>query len=183
MGHVLQLRREGIRASAPVFIPFLGAAIAMKEMPKDAAMEARVGLAGPILGTIGALATYLAALALDSDLLMALAFTAFFLNLFNLLPVSPLDGGRAMAAVSPIGWLFGLGVMIALVIVRPNPVLLLIAVLAGFETWKRWRDRHEQSAYYESVTQPQRLAFFASWLGLIVLLAVLMDLSHLERTL
>ena len=53
MGHVIQLRREGIKASAPMFIPFLGAVVAMKEMPKDAAAEARVGLAGPVLGSLG----------------------------------------------------------------------------------------------------------------------------------
>ena len=57
MGHVLQLRREGIPASAPMFIPFLGAFVAMKRMPKDALAEARVGLAGPVLGTLGGLAT------------------------------------------------------------------------------------------------------------------------------
>src|SRR5688572_23531540 len=56
MGHVIQARREGLDASAPLFIPFLGAAIALKDLPKNAAVEARVGLAGPILGTIGTLA-------------------------------------------------------------------------------------------------------------------------------
>jgi hypothetical protein len=56
MGHVVQLRREGIAASAPMFIPFLGAFVAMKQMPKDALAEARVGLAGPVLGTLGGLA-------------------------------------------------------------------------------------------------------------------------------
>ncbi len=55
MGHVVQLRREGIKATAPMFIPFLGALVAMKELPKDAAAEARVGLAGPVLGSLGAL--------------------------------------------------------------------------------------------------------------------------------
>ena len=90
MGHVIQLRREGIQASAPVFIPFLGAVVWAKSLGDDAAAEARVGLAGPILGSLGALACWIAGEALDSDLLVALAFTGFFLNLFNLLPVTPL---------------------------------------------------------------------------------------------
>ena len=107
MGHVMQLRREGIPASAPMFIPFLGAMVAMKEMPKDAAAEARVGLAGPVLGSLGALIP-LALYGLTGDeLFKALAFVGFFLNLFNLLPVLPLDGGRAMAALSPAMWIVG----------------------------------------------------------------------------
>ena len=102
MGHVLQLRREGIKASAPMFIPFLGAVIWAKSLGDNAAAEARVGLAGPVLGSLGAAALIPVADATGNDLFTALAFTGFFLNLFNLLPVVPLDGGRAMAALSPV---------------------------------------------------------------------------------
>src|SRR5215218_1071610 len=107
MGHVIQLRREGIKASAPMFIPFLGAVIAAKSMGKDAAAEARVGLAGPVLGTLASLVPLALWLLTGSDFWRALAFVGFFLNLFNLLPVLPLDGGRAMAALSPWMWLIG----------------------------------------------------------------------------
>ena len=112
MGHVIQLRREGIPASAPMFIPFLGAVVMAKSLGNDATAEARVGLAGPILGTLGALA--LIPLGLNAtdpywhDFWFALVFTGLFLNLFNLLPVVPLDGGRAMAALSPKMWFVGL---------------------------------------------------------------------------
>src|SRR3989441_1767596 len=82
MGHVIQLRREGVPASAPLFIPFLGAVVGMKELPKNAWVEAKVGLAGPVLGSLGAAVCLAAAVALDSDLLRAIAYTAFFLNLF-----------------------------------------------------------------------------------------------------
>src|SRR5207302_3761276 len=97
MGHVIQLRREGIKASAPTFIPFFGAFIAAKSLGDNAVAEARVGLAGPILGSIGSAACILVWHATGSDIWRALAFTGFFLNLFNLLPVVPLDGRRAMA--------------------------------------------------------------------------------------
>ena len=101
IGHVIQLRREGIPARRAMFIPFLGALVAMKELPKDAGAEARVGLAGPVLGSLAALVP-LAIYALAGDeLFLALAYVGFLLNLFNLLPVLPLDGGRAMAALSP----------------------------------------------------------------------------------
>jgi hypothetical protein len=79
LGHVLQLRREGIKAGAPVFIPFVGALVAMKELPRDAAAEARVGLAGPVLGSLGSLVP-LGLYALTGDeLFKALAFVGFLL--------------------------------------------------------------------------------------------------------
>ena len=128
MGHVIALRREGVEASAPVFIPFLGAVVWAKSLGGNALAEARVGLAGPILGTIGAAACLPIAAATGSDLWQALAFTGFFLNLFNLLPVTPLDGGRAMAALAPWMWFVGLGAIVVLALAFPNPIILIIAV-------------------------------------------------------
>src|SRR4029078_4233587 len=93
LGHVLELRRQGVPASAPLFIPFLGAVSGMKELPDDAWQEARVALAGPILGSVGAAVLWVIGESTGSELLLALAFTGFFLNLFNLIPLLPLDGG------------------------------------------------------------------------------------------
>lgn len=183
LGHVIQLRREGIPASAPLFIPFLGAVVAAKSLGGNAAAEARVGLAGPVLGTLGTIAVAAAGLATGSDLLQALAFTGFFLNLFNLLPVVPLDGGRAMAALSPWMWFVGLAGLIVLVLVAPNPILLLILLFGAMETWKRWRARRSgaQQEYYR-VTRAQRLGVFAVYLLLLVVCAGGMDLTHVVRT-
>src|SRR3954449_4477453 len=100
MGHVLQLRREGLKASAPMFIPFLGAVVMAKSLGENALAEARVGLAGPVLGTLGSAACLGIAEATNSDFLRALAYVGFFLNLINLVPVVPFDGGRAMAALA-----------------------------------------------------------------------------------
>jgi len=186
MGHVIQLRREGIEASAPMFIPFLGAVVAAKSLGENALAEARVGLAGPVLGSLGAAALLPVAHATDSDLLRALAFTGFSLNLFNLLPVVPLDGGRAMAAMSPWMWLVGFAALIALAFTYPNPVILLILLFAGMETWRRWQARRagdeETQAYYR-VAPRHRLMVGAVYLGLIALLVLGMDATHLERTL
>src|SRR3954447_25191429 len=125
MGHVIQLRREGVPASAPLFVPFLGAFVGMKKMPDDAAAEARVGLAGPVLGSIACLVPLGIYAATGSQMFQALAFTGFFLNLFNLLPVLPLDGGRAMAALSPWMWLVGFGLLLGVGIAFPNPIIIL----------------------------------------------------------
>jgi Zn-dependent protease len=108
MGHVIQLRREGVEASAPIFVPFVGALITTDSLGKDAVAEARVGLAGPILGTAATLVPLAIWLATGSDLWRALAYVGFFINLINLLPVLPLDGGRAMAVLGPMVWLAGI---------------------------------------------------------------------------
>src|SRR4051795_5427166 len=159
MGHVLQLRREGIKASAPMFIPFMGAVVAMKEMPKNAAAEARVGLAGPVLGSIGCLIPLVLWKATGNTFWEALAFTGFFLNLFNLLPVLPLDGGRAMAALSPWMWFLGFGLLIAATFFFPSPIMLLILLFGGMETLRRWRTRKSpQSEAYHRVSRGQRAA-------------------------
>ncbi|MCW2962242.1 MAG: peptidase [Thermoleophilia bacterium] len=183
LGHAIQLKREGIDAGMPVFIPFVGAAIAMKELPRDAAMEARVGIAGPILGSLGALAVHGAAIALDSEMLMALAFTGYFLNLFNLVPLSPLDGGRIAAALSPKLWIGGLVLLLGMFLLSPNPVLLLIVILGGFDSWRRLRDRSpEATAYYEAVHPAFRVGLAIAWIGMVVGLVLLMQVSHVERT-
>src|ERR687897_1794612 len=126
LGHVFQLRREGVEASAPMFIPFLGAVISAKSLGGNAAAEARVGLAGPILGTIGTLVPLGVWLATGNELWQALAYVGFFLNLINLLPVLPLDGGRAMAALSPWVWFAGYAALIALTVAFPNTILILV---------------------------------------------------------
>ncbi|MBI5106638.1 MAG: site-2 protease family protein [Solirubrobacterales bacterium] len=184
MGHVLQLRREGIKATAPMFIPFLGAVVGMKELPPDAAAEARVGLAGPVLGALGAAALLPVYWATGSELWLNLAYVGFFLNLFNLLPVTPLDGGRAMSALAPWMWFAGLFVLVLLLFVAPNPILLLIGLVAAFDVYRRWKGRNEPGAKaYYAVTRRQRALIGATYLVLLVGLVAGMDLTYVERQL
>jgi Zn-dependent protease len=185
MGHVIQLRREGIKASAPMFIPFLGAVISAKSLGRNALAEARVGLAGPILGSLGSAACILIWHATGNDVWRALAFTGFFLNLFNLLPVVPLDGGRAMAAMAPWMWFVGFAAMIPLALIFPNPIIFLILLFAGYETYRRWKARRAggvaQQAYYR-VRPLDRALVAAVYLSLIALLVVGMHATTLTRT-
>jgi Zn-dependent protease len=183
LGHVFELRRQGVPASAPLFIPFLGAVVGMKQLPADAWREARVALAGPILGTLGSFFVWGLGEAFDSELLVALAFTGFFLNLFNLLPIVPLDGGRAVSAVHPALWAVGLVALAALTFWHPNPILILILIVGVFELWRRWRERNTPAAaaYYKIETW-QRVAAGATYVGLAAILAVSMTATHLERT-
>jgi Zn-dependent protease len=180
LGHVLELRRQGVPASAPLFIPFLGAVIGMKELPDDAWKEARVALAGPIVGSVGAAALWAVGEATGSELLVALAFVGFFLNLFNLIPIVPLDGGRAVAALHPAIWFLGLLMMVGLVILWPNPILLVIVVLGGLDLWRRWRERGEDAEYYR-LPLSQKAAVGVTYLGLVAVLALAMSATYVER--
>lgn len=184
MGHVLQLRREGIEASAPMFIPFLGAVVAMKSLPDDAGAEARVGLAGPVLGSIACLVPLGIYFVTDEEFWRALAYVGFFINLFNLLPVLPLDGGRAMAALSPKVWLVGMAALVAMAIFFPNPILILIVIFGGLETWRRWKIRNtpEAQAFHDIPTRT-RVLVAVVYLGLAALLALGVYETHFERTL
>jgi Zn-dependent protease len=182
LGHVAEAKRQGLPVSAPMFIPFLGALITMRQLPANVWNEAKVAIAGPILGSVGAAAVWGVGEAIDSDLLVALAFTGFFLNLFNLAPISPLDGGRIVAAIHPVLWLVGLAVLLGLAIVAPNPILILILVLGGLESWRRWRERrHPQAEAYYRVTPAQRLLAGVSYIALAALLTGAMSAAFIER--
>jgi Zn-dependent protease len=184
LGHVIQLRREGVEASAPMFIPFLGAVISAKSLGDDAAAEARVGLAGPILGTLGTLVPLGIWLATGEEFWQALAYVGFFLNLLNLLPVLPLDGGRAMAALSPWVWVAGFAGLVALTFAFPNPILILVLIFGGLESWHRWKNRNTPEARaYHAIPARTRAWVAVVYLGLAALLAVGVTETFLEKSL
>ena len=120
-------------------------------MPENAWREAEVALAGPLLGSLGAAAVYGAGLAVDSRFLKALAYVGFLINLFNLLPVVPLDGGRAVAALHPALWLAGLAGLVSLEVFRPSPILLLVVLFGILELRRRWQTRRQPKfkSYYQ----------------------------------
>lgn len=151
MGHYIAMRQRGLDAGAPVFIPFVGAFIAMKQLPHDAETEAYVAIAGPLVGTTAAFAAFTYADQTGSRLWLAVSYAGFFLNLFNLIPLSPLDGGRITAVLSPRIWLVGVPVLIAAFLYRPSPMLVLIAILAAPQVLAAWRydaSAPENRAYY-----------------------------------
>ena len=183
MGHVIEAKHQGLPVSAPLFVPFLGAAITMKKLPHDAWREARLAIAGPILGSLGALAIYLVGVEYDSQKLKALAFLGFFLNLFNLLPVIPLDGGRITAALHPALWFLGFAALLALVIYRPNPILIIILLLAASELWRRWQLRgHPQMQEYYRVAPHRRAIIGLLYFGLAAALVFGMHATHVPHS-
>jgi Zn-dependent protease len=102
MGHVSALRHYGIAASAPMFIPGLGALVRLKQYPPDARADARVGLAGPLWGLGAGLASYVVFVATGAPIWGAIARTAGWINLFNMIPVWQLDGGRGFRSLARV---------------------------------------------------------------------------------
>jgi Zn-dependent protease len=184
LGHVIALKREGIASTAPMFVPFLGAAVGMRELPKNAWVEAKVGLAGPVLGSIGAAVLYAIGRAEHSNLVMAAAYFGFFLNLLNLLPVTPLDGGRAAAALHPYVWLLGIGALAFVFFRWPNFIIGLILIFGGMDAFRRlraWREGGEETKAYYAVRPLQRVAVAAIYFGLAAVLVYAMAKSYVPR--
>jgi Zn-dependent protease len=173
MGHYLAARQRGLKVGAPTFIPFVGAWVDLKDKPHDVAVEAYVAIAGPVTGTLGALACYYAGLHFESRLLLALSYSGFMINLFNLLPLPPLDGGRITAALSPRIWLLGGPMLAALFLWRPSPLLLIVGLFAlpQLRAALRYDPKAPGSAYY-AITMEQRLLYGLLYGLLVVFLAM-----------
>jgi Zn-dependent protease len=134
------MKRSGVQAGWPIFIPFFGAMIAMKGAIRDRSTEAAIAFGGPLAGTAAALVAALLGYALESRLFLALAYTGFFLNLFNLTPLSPLDGGRVTQAFSRRAWMFGAVLIAGLFLTTGAPILLLIGLMALPRLFNRQSD-------------------------------------------
>jgi Zn-dependent protease len=171
LGHVIVLRMRGIEAGLPVFLPFLGAFVAMKQAPRTVYDEALSGIAGPVFGVAASFGALGLSEVYDSELMRVLAYTGFFMNLFNLLPIVPLDGGRTAAALSPKLWFVGVAGLLAYEVWRPSPIIPLILVLAAFEGWRRWKGRNAEAARtYYALSHEQRLQIGTAYVGLILVI-------------
>ena len=167
-GHAVVLRREGIPAGAPVFIPFLGAVIAMRGMPRDAYVEAKVGLGGPVLGSLAAWAVLWAGHAAGSPMLVNIGHAGVLVNLFNLVPVAPLDGGRIAGAFSRRVWLWGYAAGVVALVLTRSPLLLVVLVAGLFTLWRRWN--HPVPGYHD-IPPRSRLAVGLAYAALVLALA------------
>jgi len=172
MGHILALRLQGVKSSAPMFIPFVGAYIALKELPDNAFAEALTAAGGPLLGTLGAIGCAGAGLATGNPFWFALASSGFLLNLFNLLPMSPLDGGRIIGAISPRLWILGLAAAIFLFYLTWSLILALIVVIGSYQVYTSYRKPGVEKARYYAIPPMKRLLIAVIFLGLLALTTV-----------
>ena len=180
-GHVVVARVMGMPVSLPVMIPFLGAFVSMKQQPRTVAQESIMAIGGPLLGSIAAGLCYVGYLTMpDSStgqLLRALAYFGFLINLFNLIPLTPLDGGRVTSLLSKWFNVAGLAIAAGLLLfelqsgTRVSPVLFLVLIFGAFATYQRFRSTVLNPAYY-AVDAQTKVIVGALYLGLLFALGV-----------
>lgn len=182
MGHYLAARKSGLAVGVPCFIPFVGAWIQLKEQPMNAEVEAFVGIAGPLLGSAAAFLCYLAAQNSGSMLLMAIAYSGFMLNLFNLIPITPLDGGRIVSVISPRIWYAGIPVLIGLLIWKPNPLLLMLCILFIPQALAALKNKNLGASTYYNTGRATRISYAVQYLTLTVFLSMTTFMIHEQMT-
>jgi len=179
-GHLIVAKKFGLPVSAPVFIPFMGAFILLKDQPRNAWMEACVGIGGPLLGSLGALACNSLGEIFNIPFLIVLASVGYFLNLFNLMPVGFLDGGRIVTALSRWLWLPGFAMLLWFGWKFPNFIVWLIVIASLPRVFSLFRKRTEEEQRYFEVTPAQRWTMSILYFGLIAALALGMYTAHNE---
>lgn len=177
-GHLIAARMMGLKVGWPVFIPFMGALIALKEAPRNAWVEAVVGIGGPILGSVGAVAVWGIYYLTGNYIYLALAAAGALINLFNLIPMVPLDGGRIVTAISPWFWLLGLAVLVPILFYSANILLILILFLLMMNSFPRvialFRKRTDVEQRYYECTPAQRWIISILYVALIAGLGLMM---------
>lgn len=172
LGHGAAMKRAGIEASWPVFIPFFGAMISMKGRPEHPRVEAAIAYGGPLAGTAAALVCAGVGVAFHSVFFLALAYTGFFLNLFNLAPLGFLDGGRIARVLSRKAWIAGAIILGGMCLMTPSPQLILITVLGATHAFRR------DNADLELVTDADRRGWSLRYFGLCGFLGLALLLTH-----
>lgn len=171
-GHALAARMRGIPTGIMVFVPLMGAFVTTGRYGKSIVEDAFIGIMGPVFGTLaglGCLVLY-AVTPGHSPFWLALAQVNFFMNLFNLAPTPPLDGGWITPLFSPK--LLAVGAVLLLFLVRYNPLIIVLAVMSLPRIISGWKAKPEDSPYYQA-TAADRWKFGAAYLGLAAFLAVL----------
>eukprot|EP00549_Striatella_unipunctata_P004712 CAMPEP_0118717100 /NCGR_PEP_ID=MMETSP0800-20121206/27916_1 /TAXON_ID=210618 ORGANISM="Striatella unipunctata, Strain CCMP2910" /NCGR_SAMPLE_ID=MMETSP0800 /ASSEMBLY_ACC=CAM_ASM_000638 /LENGTH=279 /DNA_ID=CAMNT_0006623689 /DNA_START=293 /DNA_END=1132 /DNA_ORIENTATION=+ len=182
-GHALVMRHFGIPFSPMVFVPFIGASVAMNQQPRDAYEEALIALGGPVLGSLGAGAVAIGAHMTDSQLLYAVADFGFMVNLFNLMPIGSMDGGRITGALSPYAGVVGLGVGGGLIYTGAiqNPIFYLVMMAGTYSTFMRFYDPHSVPRNYYRITASQKVGIGGAYVGLIAALIAAMALNDRSK--
>ena len=171
MGHVVEIRRQGMAATAPIFIPFLGAAIFQRSHAQSPMRQAQIGIAGPIAGTIGATVAFVLYGQTHWVVLLLWAYYGFLINLFNMIPFGMLDGGWILAPTSKWVQVAGLAVLAyGWVVGFISPLVIIILVLGLPVVWQRFRNP-ALDAYLTSGPAGPRIAMGLAWLGLVAYLS------------
>lgn len=176
------MRHYNIPFSPMVFLPFMGAVVAMKDVPKNAYVEAMIAIAGPIAGSSAAVACLMGGFYTDSVFWLALGQFGLTINLFNLLPIGSLDGGRIAGAISPLMTIGGLGIgtWLAFSGTLSNPIFYLILLSGGYTVGKRMLGYDAYDPSYYKISRSLKSLIAAGYFGLIAILFGLLMANEKE---
>jgi Zn-dependent protease len=180
VGHVLFVRSFGLSAPAIVFLPGMGAFTTWTGSLDSAYQEAIIAFGGPLLGTLGGLTCLGFGLVTGEQFWIAAAYSAFFLNLINMVPFGFFDGGRITGAISPSFWIGGLIVIVAAAFAFHwfSPILLIFVILGIPKAVAAFRGKLDPQYY--KVTTKQRTTVSVLYFGLLALLTASLVFSHVE---
>ena len=181
-GHLIAARLFRLKVGLPVFIPFMGALIALKEAPRHAWVEFWIAAGGPIFGGLASLGCHCIYFATGNEFFSALAYTGYFLNLFNLMPTGFLDGGRMVTALSPWLWLVGILIAGAFAVYRPSFIIFLILLCSLPRLFSLFRKKTKEEQRYYEVTPFQRGVAAFVYFSLIFALGIGMLSAFVELT-
>ncbi len=171
LGHVFVARRYGIPVSAPMFVPFVGALILLKERPAKARQEAWMAMGGPMAGGLVAVFLHGAGVWMDSTFLILMALIGYMLNLFNLFPVGQMDGGRTVQAITPLLWIPGYVGMVWYAFEHPSVLVFLILALGFRQFLSAFRHETEEQRVYREMSGLARFAITVAYFGTMAVLA------------
>ena len=174
MGHVLMSAQQGIPVSAPIFIPGFGALIVQKKWAQSALGEALIGIGGPMAGAFAGMTCWGLYFATGAGIFLGLAYFGFLINLFNMIPIFPMDGGRIVGAVSPYLWLLGLVAFIGMSVTGfiRNPFIWILVIMSLPHLWDGLKRGTADPVGGQVTTKAQRVAMGVAYLGLSGLLAI-----------
>ena len=182
LGHGLAMRALGVPAGPMTFIPFFGAVIEMKGRPVSSYHDALIALGGPLLGTAATLPVLAVGMATGSQFALALSHWGCMVNLFNLLPIGMLDGGRVAASLSRWTLPAGVALSAAGIYAFPhNPIMYLTALSACASTYSRFFGSESQQSDFYKMSSDRQIFIAGSYVSLIALLAVCMQLNDSVR--
>ena len=178
------MKLKGIPIGGMIFIPLLGAAVIMRQLPRNARDEAEVGIAGPVAGALAAMVSLALARVYPGTVWAPLAYFGFLINLFNLIPIVPFDGGRVLAAIDRRIWILGFIGLLAFQIWSWingsfSILLLFFIFMAATQLWSRRSAANtpEARAYYD-VPVGERIVLGLAYFGLAAVLVLGMTISH-----
>jgi Zn-dependent protease len=182
-GHAVALRHYGVPFSPMVMVPFMGAVIVQKGQVRNAYQDAVVAIAGPVAGTAAAVGCAAIATSTDSQLMYALADFGFMINLFNLLPIGALDGGRIAGAIHPgvgaAGVLGGAGMAYAGII--QNPIFYLIVAGGAWSQGRKLLGYEEMPPGFYNIPFGQKAGITIGYVGLIGSLFALQEMNSRKK--